>query len=208
MNPTFLSLPLQVTGVVCRHLFDCQLPGPSALRFRLRKSGPLLFAFVMSSDYLFWKFSKSCREGEGVSILFYQQEMSKIFLWNCQIMKTRKMQKQDIDDCIYNNSTLNPKTNVVYHVVFLIIETVWLILQRNDLALFWLNTQINDSWFHLWNPITSAMTTNYIMQLQSTTKFNILVAFLWVVIFAIRIKWICSDLYTPLFSSSVGWSIR
>lgn len=92
------------------------------------------------------KISKSCREIERVSILFYQQEMSNISFLN---QKSKRYKKTGYRSLCLITITLRLLKRMHFTMCcFLKIETVCLILQRNDPAVFWLNTQRSDSWFH------------------------------------------------------------
>lgn len=132
-------------GHICRDLFDCQFSKPSALQITFRKRGP--FICLSNAIRLFiLKISKSCREIERVSILFYQQEMSNISFLN---QKSKRYKKTGYRSLCLITITLRLLKRMHFTMCcFLIIETVCLILQRNDPAVFWLNTQRSDSWFH------------------------------------------------------------
>lgn len=62
------------------------------------------------------KISKSCREIERVSILFYQQEMSNISFLNQKSKRYKKTGYRSL--CLNNNNATIAETNAFYHVLF------------------------------------------------------------------------------------------
>lgn len=146
MNPSSLSVPLQVRGSYMQGFIWLSILQAKCTPNHIQKEGPLLFALSNAIRLFILKISKSCREIERVSILFYQQEMSNISFLN---QKSKRYKKTGYRSLCLITITLRLLKRMHFTMCcFLIIETVCLILQRNDPAVFWLNTQRSDSWFH------------------------------------------------------------
>lgn len=131
-------------GHICRDLF---VNSPSQVHSKSHSERGAPFICLSNAIRLFiLKISKSCREIERVSILFYQQEMSNISFLN---QKSKRYKKTGYRSLCLITITLRLLKRMHFTMCcFLKIETVCLILQRNDPAVFWLNTQRSDSWFH------------------------------------------------------------
>lgn len=146
MNPSSLSVPLQVRGSYMQG-FIWLVNSPSQVHSKSHSERGSPFICLSNAIRLFiLKISKSCREIERVSILFYQQEMSNISFLN---QKSKRYKKTGYRSLCLITITLRLLKRMHFTMCcFLKIETVCLILQRNDPAVFWLNTQRSDSWFH------------------------------------------------------------